>query len=281
MLLSYHQQHAELFTCVFVTHLIIIIISEVLIFPNVVIFSVVVCSRWLYHHNLTVATYRPIDPGMMTSSNGNIICVSGLLCGKFTGDRWIPRTKATDEELWCFFDLRLNRRLSKQCRHWWFETLLRSLWRRCDESWLFSRDAHSIMCANNWIHFGLKVIFVCLHITWSHLPPLCKLIWKHWTCKMFSMYIRSSLSINTSIFSVIFHSIYGTECLSGYAYSSSDCENVLHLIITITSPEIWIISQCLGLDPEAIVCAICLSMFLYLVHYYNTLHPSLTWKRFL
>ena len=24
------------------------------------------------------------------------------LCGKFTGDRWIPRTKAGDAELWCF-----------------------------------------------------------------------------------------------------------------------------------------------------------------------------------
>ena len=27
---------------------------------------------------------------MMTSSNGNIFCVSGHLCGEFTGHRWIP-----------------------------------------------------------------------------------------------------------------------------------------------------------------------------------------------
>ena len=39
---------------------------------------------------------------MMTSSNGNIFCVTGHLCGVFTGHRWIPRTKATDGELWCF-----------------------------------------------------------------------------------------------------------------------------------------------------------------------------------
>ena len=39
----------------------------------------------------------------MTSSNGNI----------FRGPRWIPRTKANDAELWCFFDRRLNKRLSK------------------------------------------------------------------------------------------------------------------------------------------------------------------------
>ena len=39
----------------------------------------------------------------MTSSNGNIFRVTGLLCGKFTGDRWIPRTKVSDAELGYFF----------------------------------------------------------------------------------------------------------------------------------------------------------------------------------
>ena len=39
---------------------------------------------------------------MMTSSNGNIFRVTGPLCGEFTGNRWIPRTKASDAELWYF-----------------------------------------------------------------------------------------------------------------------------------------------------------------------------------
>ena len=39
---------------------------------------------------------------MMTSSNGNIFRVTGYLCGEFTGPRWIPHTKASDAELWCF-----------------------------------------------------------------------------------------------------------------------------------------------------------------------------------
>ena len=38
----------------------------------------------------------------MTSSNGNIFRLTGPLCGRFTGHRWIPRTKAGDGELWCF-----------------------------------------------------------------------------------------------------------------------------------------------------------------------------------
>ena len=57
---------------------------------------------------------------MMTSSNGNIFRVTGPLCGGLTGQRWITLTKAGDAELWCFFDLRLNKRLSKQSRGWLF-----------------------------------------------------------------------------------------------------------------------------------------------------------------
>ena len=62
-------------------------------------------------HNYTIYT---IENSMMTSSNGNIFRVTGHLCGEFTGLRWIPRTKASDAELWCFLDLRPNKRLSKQ-----------------------------------------------------------------------------------------------------------------------------------------------------------------------
>ena len=39
---------------------------------------------------------------MMTSSNGSIFRVAGPLCGEFPDHRWIPLTKASDAELWCF-----------------------------------------------------------------------------------------------------------------------------------------------------------------------------------
>ena len=39
---------------------------------------------------------------MMTLSNRNIFNVTGPLCGEFTGHLWIPFTKASDTELWCF-----------------------------------------------------------------------------------------------------------------------------------------------------------------------------------
>ena len=38
----------------------------------------------------------------MTSPDGNIFRVTGLLWGESTGHRWIPLTKASDTELWYF-----------------------------------------------------------------------------------------------------------------------------------------------------------------------------------
>ena len=39
---------------------------------------------------------------IMTSSNGIIFRVNGPLCGELNGHRWIPLTKASDAELWCY-----------------------------------------------------------------------------------------------------------------------------------------------------------------------------------
>ena len=69
---------------------------------------------------------------MMTSSNGNIFRVTGHLYGEFTGPRWIPAQRPVTQSLDVFFDLRLNERLSKQSRCWWFETLLRPLCHHCN-----------------------------------------------------------------------------------------------------------------------------------------------------
>ena len=76
---------------------------------------------------------------MMTSSNGNMFRVTGFcagnspatvgnspVTGEFSSHR--PVTRSFD----VFFDLRLNRQLSKQSRRRWFETPSRSLWRHCN-----------------------------------------------------------------------------------------------------------------------------------------------------
>ena len=69
---------------------------------------------------------------MMTSSNGNIFRVTGPLCGEFTDLRWNPLTKPVTRSFDVVFDLRLDKRLSKQSWGWWFETPSCSLWRHCN-----------------------------------------------------------------------------------------------------------------------------------------------------
>ena len=69
---------------------------------------------------------------MMTSSNGNIFRVTGPLCGEFTGPGEFPAQRPVTRSFDVFFDLRLNKRLSKQPWGWWFETPSWSLWCHCN-----------------------------------------------------------------------------------------------------------------------------------------------------
>ena len=72
---------------------------------------------------------------MTTSSNGNIFRVTGPLCGEFTGPGEFPTQRPVTRSFDVFFDLRLNKRLSKQPRGWWFETQSWSLWRHGNAVW--------------------------------------------------------------------------------------------------------------------------------------------------
>ena len=83
-------------------------------------------------HKLLIETWRPNQYSMMASTNENIFRVTDPLWGESTGHQWIPLAKASDAELRCFFDVRLNKRFSKQPRRRWFETPSRSLWLRCN-----------------------------------------------------------------------------------------------------------------------------------------------------
>ena len=73
----------------------------------------------------------------MTSSNGNIFRVTGHLCGEFTGPGEFPTQRPVTRSFDVFFDLRLNKRLSKQPWGYWFETPSRSLWRHCNATLFF------------------------------------------------------------------------------------------------------------------------------------------------
>ena len=95
----------------------------------------------------------------MTSSNGDIFRVTGPLQGEFIGHRWIPLPKGSDAEIWFFLYLRLNKRLSKQTRRWWFETPSCLSWRYF--------NGYIILLGNPVTHDN---------VTWGRIPYYCSFV---------------------------------------------------------------------------------------------------------
>ena len=91
----------------------------------------------------------------MTSSNGNIFRVTVPLCGEFTGPGEFPTQRPVTRSFDVFFDLRLNKQLSKQPWGWWFETPSWSLWRQRNERsrvlWYFLCYLNKATCFT-WHH---------------------------------------------------------------------------------------------------------------------------------
>ena len=65
---------------------------------------------------------------IITSSNENIFCVTDPLCGYSPGTGEFASQRPVTRSFDVFFDLCLNKDLSKQSWGWWFETPSRSLW---------------------------------------------------------------------------------------------------------------------------------------------------------
>ena len=107
----------------------------------------------------------------MTSSNGNIFRVTGPLCGEFTGPGEFPTQRPVTRSFDVFFDLRLNKRLSKQPGGWWFETPSWSLWRHCyaDDKPLLHWCINPARTGRRWVNrVTLSNSFV-LNIQWWNM----------------------------------------------------------------------------------------------------------------
>ena len=69
---------------------------------------------------------------MLTSSNENISVLLAICAGNSTVAGEFPAQRPVTRSFDVFFDLRLNKQLSKQSWGWWFETLSRPFWRHCN-----------------------------------------------------------------------------------------------------------------------------------------------------
>ena len=88
------------------------------------------CSNYIFIHDLTPGGWFNVHDDVIKWKN--FLRYWPFVLGIY---QWIPLTKDSDAELWCFFDLRriLNKLFSKQSWGWWFETPSRSLWPHCNE----------------------------------------------------------------------------------------------------------------------------------------------------
>ena len=89
--------------------------------------------QWVNHFKFRNYGQEPVQDksirNMMTSSNGSISALLALCAGNSPVPGEYPAQRPVTRSFDVFFDLRLNKRLSKQSWGWWFETLSCPLWR--------------------------------------------------------------------------------------------------------------------------------------------------------
>ena len=164
----------------------------------------------------------------MTSSNGNIFLVTGPLCGEFTGHRWIPRTqRPVTRSVGVFFDLRLNKRLSKQSRSWWFKTQSGSLWRHCNgltkavlkigQGWVIT--SHCFM----WTYLITQALIAMIYAVLVQQAPVAETVKRlprslWWFHVILQKLCNQPSDILVTIFRYIGVRANDIEAQSGYSY---------------------------------------------------------------
>ena len=127
----------------------------------------------------------PLSQFMMTSSNGNSFCVTGPLCGEFIGHRWIPHTKASDAELWCFLwstpeknGWANNRKAGHLRRHRTHHDVIVMSFCRRQAIALTNADILSITSGTKFSEFSIKIQQFCinklyLELSFAKCQPFC------------------------------------------------------------------------------------------------------------
>ena len=119
---------------------------------------------------LWFCTVRFYSCAMMTSSNGNIFRVTGHLCGEFTGHRWIPLTKASDAELWCFLWSAPESTVEETIVRLVIWDASRPLWRHCNSSGsLHWQQDNDTIAAVPVKHPGRICVNLLLVGTWENI----------------------------------------------------------------------------------------------------------------
>ena len=113
---------------------------------------------------------------MMTSPNGNIFRVTGPCAGNSPVTGEFPAQRPVTQSFDVFFDLRLNKRLSKQSWCKWMETLSRSSWRHCNAA--IATPWNKLGCVSSIQASGFQTFMLLLFVA-SSLSMLIMVVLGH------------------------------------------------------------------------------------------------------
>ena len=170
---------------------------------------------------------------METNSALLAICAGNSpVPGEFPTQR--PVTRSFD----VFYDLRLNKRLSKQSWGWWFETLSRPLWRHRNVLFI-SCDVDTrvrLAVSSFWISFDNPSMWELFNLLYSGLSPL-----RFYICIILPPWLDHS--------DIIGDNIKGESSYFGNHWPcwcpSIECETrPIPYIIHTTQFDIFLVSEC-------------------------------------
>ena len=98
---------------------------------------------------------------MLTSSNRNISALLAICAGNSPVTGEFPAQRSVARSFDVFFDLRPNKRLSKQWWGWWFETPSCPLWRHCNPgAGARTQEYNSprFRRCDEWCAFGIAIL---------------------------------------------------------------------------------------------------------------------------
>ena len=205
--------------------------------------------------------------------------------------RWPVNSPYKGKSSDVFFDLCLNKRLSKQSWGWWFETPLRSLWRHCNVygcspvgpnrtnlktfrnvRWDLSAKTLYLIIQNYWENVVLKgwnsswwlcVIWQCLWMYEKYESTILE--WNVYPEEMYIWPKRQFPSERSTTYKLLFQ-IFQKLCCQKYGtYSQHHIKWGHHLIHSKTWSK-------LGLDqPANVVSAVCLQLNFPIISTINNL----------
>ena len=135
----------------------------------------------------------------MTLSNGNIsallaLCVGNLsVTGEFRSQRPLARSFES------FSELRLNKRLCKQSRGWWFETISRPSWRHCN----VSRKCFVYLMSQSVDSFSASSELKCLYFDNSETFWIRLDLFNDDTCPSGHISRRTQVNVSQSCFNFL------------------------------------------------------------------------------